>query len=169
MEIADTDAQDFRDDLKREEAVLKRLLGEVGLHGVLRHPEAHGDLLVDEPFAEQRQDLPLPRRQRAAATVPSVTLEQRRREPGRHGGQASRGPANGGTDLRRGRVRRQDGTRPGPQRPRGRRAVQLVQQNDKRRRIVLRTALEAEWQGQLSLGSGTEQDDIRTALIVDKH
>jgi len=26
MEIADTDAQDFRDDLKREEAVLKRLL-----------------------------------------------------------------------------------------------------------------------------------------------
>jgi len=26
MEIADTDAQDFRDELKREEAVLKRLL-----------------------------------------------------------------------------------------------------------------------------------------------
>ena len=26
MEIADTDAQDFREDLKREEAVLKRLL-----------------------------------------------------------------------------------------------------------------------------------------------
>jgi len=26
MEIADTDAQDFRDDLKREEAVLTRLL-----------------------------------------------------------------------------------------------------------------------------------------------
>jgi len=34
---------------------------------------------------------------------------------------------------------------------------------------VLRTALEAERQGQLSLGSGTEQDDIRTAFIVDKH
>jgi hypothetical protein len=26
MEIADTDAQDFREDLKREEAVLRRLL-----------------------------------------------------------------------------------------------------------------------------------------------
>jgi hypothetical protein len=30
MEVADTDAQDFRDDLKQEESVITRLVGQLG-------------------------------------------------------------------------------------------------------------------------------------------
>src|SRR5438128_1267935 len=43
-------------------------------------------------------------------------------------------------------------------------AVEIVQQHDNRRRVAVRPLLEEHRKGQLRLGSGTEHDDVGTAL-----
>ncbi|PYP69685.1 MAG: hypothetical protein DMD36_09125 [Gemmatimonadetes bacterium] len=58
----------------------------------------------------------------------------------------------------------QHGARAGAQRSSSGLAVEIVQQHDDRRRVAVRPLLEEHRKGQLRLGSGTEHDDVGTAL-----
>src|SRR5437763_285427 len=86
---------------------------EVGLHGVLGYAEPHSDLLVHEPFAQQREDLPFPWGQSTVSAVAGLAVEHRPGQTSRPGCESRCRGSHGSADLLRRGVAGQHGPRAG--------------------------------------------------------